>query len=443
MNEKTVRNIEIDTAVWLQEFFEFTTPKIENIKVSIISQTVKVNESRRLRALNEKNNFWKLILEMSIQGNYHKTSVIKNSQDADFEVLVLDYFNADKNTFLTFIKIHSYFEDANEVILSSSTKNINAAVNNEPESGTTKDNRMIIIIASALSGVTLLVFVFAAFIFMRGKRQRSQSTEINVAQAADDDSLFRPISNTPINQEPSSTVWKDTQPSKPVYRVRSRDSSKNENVDDATDSGQTYNTLEKLYSHDSMSYQSFGYSLESGVRSRSSLKSSDNESQEGEPLQIDLYGLKESSSYVPGNQTSALEVSMTSPASNYSGLTNEFSKAGEEDIKNQSMNTNIAVGSSTPTGSRGNELNNAPKYRRVCMAPPGRLGVVIDTTKRGTVIHQVKSGSPLENVVFAGDQIIKIDEFDTNGMTASAVTKIMATKMDQKRKITVLSSKDV
>ena len=107
------------------------------------------------------------------------------------------------------------------------------------------------------------------------------------------------------------------------------------------------------------------------------------------------------------------------------------------------MNTNIAVSSSTPTGSRGNELNDAPKYRRVCMAPPGRLGVVIDTTKRGTVIHQVKSGSPLENVVFAGDQIIKIDEFDTNGMTASAVTKIMATKMDQKRKITVLSSKDV
>lgn len=77
--------------------------------------------------------------------------------------------------------------------------------------------------------------------------------------------------------------------------------------------------------------------------------------------------------------------------------------------------------------------------KRDCWAPPGKLGVVIDSTPRGPVVHEVKGGSPLEGVIFAGDRIIAVDDNDTRSMTASAVTKMMAKKMDKKRKITVLS----
>ena len=63
------------------------------------------------------------------------------------------------------------------------------------------------------------------------------------------------------------------------------------------------------------------------------------------------------------------------------------------------------------------------------------LGLVIVSTKKGPVVHEVKAGSPLEIVVFLGDRIIAVDGNDTQSMTASAVTK----KMDQRRKITVLS----
>ena len=77
--------------------------------------------------------------------------------------------------------------------------------------------------------------------------------------------------------------------------------------------------------------------------------------------------------------------------------------------------------------------------KRECWAPPGKLGVVIDSTKKGPVVHEVKAGSPLEGVVFPGDRIIAVDDNDTRSMTASAVTKVMAKKMDQRRKITVLS----
>ena len=80
------------------------------------------------------------------------------------------------------------------------------------------------------------------------------------------------------------------------------------------------------------------------------------------------------------------------------------------------------------------------KIRREHIAPAEKLGVVIDTTKYGPVVHDVKIGSPLDGVLFCGDRIVSIDDEDTSILTASAVTKIMARKMTVQRKITVLSS---
>ena len=85
------------------------------------------------------------------------------------------------------------------------------------------------------------------------------------------------------------------------------------------------------------------------------------------------------------------------------------------------------------------KLEDAGMVKRDCYAPPGKLGVVIDSTSRGPVVHEVKAGTPLESVIFPGDRIIAIDGEDTRTLPASMVTKIMAAKKDQPRVLTVLS----
>jgi hypothetical protein len=79
------------------------------------------------------------------------------------------------------------------------------------------------------------------------------------------------------------------------------------------------------------------------------------------------------------------------------------------------------------------------KITRQCFAPPGKLGIVIDTTMQGPVVHKVNAGSPLEGVLWPGDIIVAIDEVDTRAMSASAITALMAKNMNKRRRLTILS----
>jgi hypothetical protein len=75
---------------------------------------------------------------------------------------------------------------------------------------------------------------------------------------------------------------------------------------------------------------------------------------------------------------------------------------------------------------------------RDCYAPPGKLHIVIHSTKDGPAVHTVKDGSSLEGHIFPGDLIISVDNVDTRSFTAEQVMKMMASKSDRERKITVL-----
>jgi hypothetical protein len=75
---------------------------------------------------------------------------------------------------------------------------------------------------------------------------------------------------------------------------------------------------------------------------------------------------------------------------------------------------------------------------RDCFAPPGKLQIVIHSTKDGPAVHTVKDGSSLEGEILPGDLIISVDNIDTRTCTAEEVMKMMASKGDQERKITVL-----
>lgn len=73
-------------------------------------------------------------------------------------------------------------------------------------------------------------------------------------------------------------------------------------------------------------------------------------------------------------------------------------------------------------------------------APPGPLGIVVDTTKDGPVIHSLKYNSALMGLVGSGDLIVGLDDEDTRSMTAATLTRMMAKRSHNKeRKITLLS----
>lgn len=80
------------------------------------------------------------------------------------------------------------------------------------------------------------------------------------------------------------------------------------------------------------------------------------------------------------------------------------------------------------------------RERRVVKAPPGKLGIIIDTTVEGPVVHQINPGSALEGQLRPGDVIVSIDDVDTRAMSASAITELMIKTAKQHRSLTVVSN---
>jgi len=74
-------------------------------------------------------------------------------------------------------------------------------------------------------------------------------------------------------------------------------------------------------------------------------------------------------------------------------------------------------------------------------APSGALGIVVDTTKDGPAVHSLKQTSPMLGLINPGDLIVGLDSQDTRSMTAATLTRLMASKSNQReRKITLLAS---
>ena len=91
------------------------------------------------------------------------------------------------------------------------------------------------------------------------------------------------------------------------------------------------------------------------------------------------------------------------------------------------------------------DLSFSPKSSSIIRdvtAPPGKLGLVLDTTAKGPVVHNVAPGSPLEGMVWPGDMITSIDGADTRKMSAPTITALMAESKDKERVLTVWSNGD-
>lgn len=82
---------------------------------------------------------------------------------------------------------------------------------------------------------------------------------------------------------------------------------------------------------------------------------------------------------------------------------------------------------------------DAPYTTFITYATPGPVGVVIETTRDGPMVHSVRPTSQLLGTVMPGDIIIGLDNIETKELVAPALTRLMARKSQQeRRKITFL-----
>jgi hypothetical protein len=104
---------------------------------------------------------------------------------------------------------------------------------------------------------------------------------------------------------------------------------------------------------------------------------------------------------------------------------------------NSSANSSPIWPESSPPGqqiSYTDELRYLPKQH--VFAPPGKIGVAIDVLNGQPVVHKVRRGSPLENMLQENDIIVAIDDEDTSCLSAADVTSMMVKRIDRVRKIT-------
>lgn len=99
--------------------------------------------------------------------------------------------------------------------------------------------------------------------------------------------------------------------------------------------------------------------------------------------------------------------------------------------------TAYSFSSPTSTAARSYRSFKKDKVFEV-YAPPGPLGVIIDTSKEGPLIHSLRKDSQLKDLVNPGDLIVALDDEDTRHMTAAKLTRKMASKSGDTRKITLL-----
>ncbi|KAL3942240.1 MAG: hypothetical protein SGBAC_003549 [Bacillariaceae sp.] len=104
--------------------------------------------------------------------------------------------------------------------------------------------------------------------------------------------------------------------------------------------------------------------------------------------------------------------------------------------------------SASPSGARSvadeeEDVSEAPSTREELIhvfAPPGKLGVVIDTPSDGaSFVHAVKPTSIIADRIKVGDKLVAVDDEDVRSLSAINVSKLIGKKSSQPtRKLTVL-----
>ena len=125
------------------------------------------------------------------------------------------------------------------------------------------------------------------------------------------------------------------------------------------------------------------------------------------------------------------------------GAPSHVSEGAQSSFSVPSVSTSVSRSHLAEEGEKRRiSLNTMMKQKDAydVFAPPGPIGIVVDTSKEGPAVHSLKSTSPMLGLINAGDLIVALDGEDTRNMTAASLTRLMAKKSRQKeRKITLVS----
>jgi hypothetical protein len=121
----------------------------------------------------------------------------------------------------------------------------------------------------------------------------------------------------------------------------------------------------------------------------------------------------------------------------------------ESDAKSASKDVMPDVAATVPVsapedvataGKAVEAVSTKPASTWIVLAPPGKLGIIIDTTVEGPVVHRVSVGSVMKLKLASGDLITSIDGVKTSGLSAEAISALMSSRAEHERSLTIQKS---
>ena len=370
--------------------FAKTEPPIFDVQIQVVGQKLLSRSSRRRLHVRNLQQMLPLDVEMSIEGKFIADQNASSVKEIDLGLLSGRFFDVNGAKFVKLLQNADNASDAVYFQNVEGVESVDAAASSPSQSPAVSSNNDVASSGLALGGIIaiavcggLAILLVLVMLYLRCRKPPSR-------QPVDD------VAAKPVAQTPKQPTTKKPTTTKPSASASSAPSGSNYSYEENSVGyydNQSNLGMDTLQGMDTMSY---AYSLDHGIDG-SVISSVDS----------DYMAQSTSGSTIP------FEIPMVS-----------------------------SLGTSPAPPAEPKDMFSSPnsnKFTRECFAPPGRLGIVIDTTVEGPVIHKVNPGSPLEGIVWPGDIIVAIDDTDTRALTANEITALMAKNMNQRRKLTIVS----
>ena len=425
---------------------------VEELRVIVIHQRLVSGTRRRLQSSGQQREF--LQVDLGVDGLASEGSGLSV---IDWNQLLFDLFQEEGLQFVSMIQEmssaegNSFFEPLESVAAlqpllggapsaAPTVKTLNSQIppspvtNNDRNSGKDGGDEGVPLIATLGGAVGGCLFLIAGVLLVRlALRYQKQK---NISAAAEENQGKG--QSTQNNGSLHSSIANDTPIRSTVNNANAGRIHTKSSTGDCSLSSESYLTNSAMHSQNYNNYIN-------GQSGRHFMES-DTQSQMGGTTAGDMSVMSYAYSLEPGIEPSLAGIPQSVVPSTASAMSFSAYPSGASVASMTSGASSFAfmkqLRGSKGTGSGvGNSSSLAGKPTTDVLAPPGKLGIVIDTTIEGPVIHKVNPGSALEGKLNSGDIIVAIDDVDTRAMTASAITALMVQTANQRRKLTVVKGR--
>jgi hypothetical protein len=384
-----------------QVFLEYATaflaqniPQVESITLEIERQARQQSNRRSLREEA-------LFVDIRVRAS----RIIMSDELFNFDTTLMELFESSEQDFIQSLKNTGdpYFEVLTSVILPD-TAAPTSAPSTLPSLSPEIDDEGLFqeYLIAIIAGGSFVVFVVLFLIYRCACSHKGKQLETNAPSGV----FFRASKRQYSDQVPAG-VSSDVESQQALNSPAAAQS----------DGQSSYYGGSIMQASTHMDGNSYSYSLEPGIEP-SVVSGKSNGSAQGRPVpmeipQLDLRVNADQAMLIDnGIELTPSDLQLTE--SELAMLPSNLGKSGESEV---------------------DELAT-----RVVVAPPGKLGIIIDTTIEGPVVHKINAGSALEGQLLPGEIIVAIDGVNTRAMSASAITGLMVQTANKQRNLTVASN---